>query len=973
MDLPSPRTFARGHVLAVTLLLALTLAGHARAATPPTGFEEEAVVSGLSSPVAAAPAPDGRIFVAEKPGYVRVVDANGTLAQQPLLDLTSEVNSYHDRGLLGIAVDRDFALNGYLYLLFTHEVSPLAPDSSAPMVARLLRVTVSPGNMVSGQTVLLGTYGGGPCPPPSNTVDCIPSDGSSHSIGTIRVDPADGTLWIGVGDSASFTQVDELAFRTYDERSLAGKILHVDRNGRGLAGHPFCPANADLTQVCTKLYAKGFRNPFRFSLRPDGAPVVGDVQWDAREELNIARSGANHGWPCWEAENRTPGYRDDPRCQELYAAGGDTKPLYSYPHFDGSGSNSSAVVGGPEYNATDWPAEYRSSIYFGDYAKGFVKRIRVDDADNCRDTDSAGRCTAIDFATGWYGAVDLQAAPGGGLLFVEFGDGGPNGSIKRFVYTAGNKAPTAVADADPRFGAAPLEVQFSGARSSDPEGTALTYLWDFGDGSASTTVRDPRHVYAANGSYTASLTVSDGERSDTDTVVISPGNTPPRATLSAPLDESLYRAGQTIDLSGSAVDDEDGQLGGAAIEWRITLVHGDHDHPLSRFTGTTASFVTTDDHDADSYYRVTLVATDAGGLTDERTIEIRPQTTTFELKSLPEDGAAVSYGGIAGNTTLTRTSAIGYRTTISAALTYDRLGTQYLFDHWSNGGARTQTITIPDSPSAVTAVYREDKAALRPATASSTQRAGLEPEKANDVDSTTRWSSSYSDDQWWQVDLGATRQVDAVEINWEAAYASRYKILTSTDGASFTEAADVSITSRRTERSSFAARAARYVRVLGVTRATGWGISFLDVRVLGPDDEAPPPPADLALNKPASSSSTYNATLTAAKANDGDSSTRWSSAKGLDNEWWQVDLGTVTTIDAVELNWETAYARTYEILTSVDGTTFTRAAEVSLSAPGLERTTFPARDARHVRVLGLTRATPYGFSFWDARVFAPSA
>ena len=73
----------------------------------------------------------------------------------------------------------------------------------------------------------------------------------------------------------------------------------------------------------------------------------------------------------------------------------------------------------------------------------------------------------------------------------------------------------------------------------------------------------------------------------------------------------------------------------------------------------------------------------------------------------------------------------------------------------------------------------------------------------------------------------------------------------------------------------------------------------------------------------------------------------------------------------MELNWEAAYASRYKILTSTDGTNFTEAADVSITSPGLKTTTFTARDARYVRVLGVTRATQYGISFWDARVYGP--
>jgi hypothetical protein len=102
--------------------------------------------------------------------------------------------------------------------------------------------------------------------------------------------------------------------------------------------------------------------------------------------------------------------------------------------------------------------------------------------------------------------------------------------------------------------------------------------------------------------------------------------------------------------------------------------------------------------------------------------------------------------------------------------------------------------------------------------------------------STTRWASARIDNQWWQVDLGRARKVDAVEINWEAAYARQYRIQTSTDGTTFTDAATVNITARGLKRTEFAERSARYVRVLGVTRATVYGISFWDLRVFGVPD-----------------------------------------------------------------------------------------------------------------------------------------
>ena len=156
------------------------------------------------------------------------------------------------------------------------------------------------------------------------------------------------------------------------------------------------------------------------------------------------------------------------------------------------------------------------------------------------------------------------------------------------------------------------------------------------------------------------------------------------------------------------------------------------------------------------------------------------------------------------------------------------------------------------------------------------------------------------------------------------------------------------------------------MRVTGIERATEWGISFWDAKVLGP--ASGPPPADLAQGHATSSSSDENASLGPEKAVDGDSTTRWSSAF-CDGQWWQVDLGSAKTVDSVELNWETAYASQYRVATSTDGTNFTTVADETIARAGLHATSFAPGQARYVRVTGIARATPWGISFWDAKVF----
>jgi hypothetical protein len=143
----------------------------------------------------------------------------------------------------------------------------------------------------------------------------------------------------------------------------------------------------------------------------------------------------------------------------------------------------------------------------------------------------------------------------------------------------------------------------------------------------------------------------------------------------------------------------------------------------------------------------------------------------------------------------------------------------------------------------------QDLALGQPATASSTE-GGLflyRPANANDGSSSTRWSSDYLDNQWWEVDLGAVRSINRVELNWAADYARRYRIRTRTSTSDpWSTAARTTISSPGLKSHTFATRNARYVQILGDRPATPWGISLWDVRVckISCSGSSPPPPLD---------------------------------------------------------------------------------------------------------------------------------
>jgi glucose/arabinose dehydrogenase len=206
---------------------------------------------------------------------------HGALLATPFIDLSAQVNQVHDRGLLGVALDANFAANGAVYLLYTFEEGG-NPNDPGPKTARLTRVTADPAHpdvaLPGSEVVLVGRLGYPPCDRYPAGADCLPADELSHTIGTVRVAP-DGTLFVGNGDGAFYGFANALALRAQDLDSYAGKLLRITPEGRAPGDNPF----DDGTQsIRSKVWASGLRNPFRFALDPQtGEPYIGDVGWDA--------------------------------------------------------------------------------------------------------------------------------------------------------------------------------------------------------------------------------------------------------------------------------------------------------------------------------------------------------------------------------------------------------------------------------------------------------------------------------------------------------------------------------------------------------------------------------------------------------------------------------------------------------------------------------------------------------------------
>ncbi|WP_326820699.1 discoidin domain-containing protein [Streptosporangium sp. NBC_01756] len=282
---------------------------------------------------------------------------------------------------------------------------------------------------------------------------------------------------------------------------------------------------------------------------------------------------------------------------------------------------------------------------------------------------------------------------------------------------------------------------------------------------------------------------------------------------------------------------------------------------------------------------------------------------------------------------------------------------------WVASAVVAALIAVPSSPALADTLLSQGKTA----TASSSENGGTGPANAVDGNTGTRWSSASTDSQWLQVDLGASAGISRVVLTWEAAYGSAYKIQASENGITWTDLKTVTGGDGGADTWDVTGNG-RYVRMLGTTRATGYGYSLWEFQVFGTTGGTGGQcgTTNAALNKPAGASSTENGGTPASAAFDGDNGTRWASATG-DAQWVQVDLGSEQTVCKIGLRWEAAYASAFKLQGSVNGTTWNDLKSVTGSTGGVQSHDVSG-TARYVRMQGVTRATGYGYSLWEFSV-----
>ena len=630
----------------IALVATCTLAAAALTATPahaapPSGFVNSLVVSaGLDQPSGFEIAPDGRIFVLERTGAVKIVK-NGQVLAQPFANLPSAASG--DRGLIGIAFDPLFGqTNHHVYFYYT----------GLDLLNHLVRFDASSDVGADGPYQIFATQS------PSQLL---------HVGGSIAFGP-DGKLYFAVGDNGYPANAQDLS-------NPHGKILRINPDGSIPSDNPFYGQASKVGAI----WAYGFRNPWRFQFDPaTGQLYGGDVGDSSWEELNRIVAGGNYGWPLAEGICTA-------NCTGLI------NPIHTYPH----NGQSAAVTGGPVYRGSMFPAEYQGRLFFGDYAQGFLKTAQL---------SLGGTVTSVSgFDASAGTVVDMKVASDGSLYYLNIFPG----ELRRITYSATSHPPIAQASASATQGVAPLQVQFSSAGSSDPDGDPLTFQWDFGDGTASS-VANPDKTFAVRGVYTVRLTVSDGVTQIAATPIVIQVGVPPVLTVSAPTNGALYRAGDTITYSASAVDFAGRTLADSAFTTEVRFHHGTHVHPfLGPLTSRTGSFTipTTGEESADTWYEVIITATDADGLPTTKSVNINPRKTHVALNSVPP-GLTLLVDGVPTSTPYTTESVVGFQREIAAPpTTVGANGAVYHFTGWSDGQAIRHVITAADTDTAYTATY----------------------------------------------------------------------------------------------------------------------------------------------------------------------------------------------------------------------------------------------------------------------------
>jgi glucose/arabinose dehydrogenase len=344
----------------------------------PQGFTNSQVASGLTNPTDMEFAPDGRLFVTEDAGRVRIAKPDGTPdgTLSTFLDISTKVDSLGERGLLAITFDPNFSTNHYLYLHYTRKAT-----SSTPPHNRVVRITASGNSAVSGSEQLIFRLGN------QSAANEFP-----QFMGG-ALDFKNGKLYVATGDGDAPDKAQQLT-------NLFGKMLRINKDGTIPTNNPYYSTASGNNRA---IWALGLRNPFKFAIQPGtGTIFTNDVGKNTWEEINQLQKGANYGWPVHEGVANDPPYVD---------------PIFAYGH-GSTNTTGCAITGGAFYNPPTvlFPQEYEGDYFFADFCSGWIRK-----------REATGEVSG--FATGLESPIDLEVSQAGELYYLSRSTTGIVGKI----------------------------------------------------------------------------------------------------------------------------------------------------------------------------------------------------------------------------------------------------------------------------------------------------------------------------------------------------------------------------------------------------------------------------------------------------------------------------------------------------------------------------------------------------------------
>ncbi len=627
--------------------IALLIVDEGIAQTFPSGFARVQVGSAISSPTVMAFAPDGRIFVAQQGGALRVIKNNALLAT-PFVSLT--VNSNGERGLIGIALDPDFATNNFIYLYYT--------TNTAPIHNRIVRYTANGDVAAAGSEQLI--------------LDLDNLSGATNHNGGALGFGLDGRLYVAIGDNATGSHAQNLD--TYH-----GKLLRINKDGSAPTDNPFFAAGA--TEQRKRVWAYGLRNPYTFSIQPvTGKIYVNDVGQSAVEEINDATvGGRNFGWPTAEGTSTNPNF---------------TNPVFLYNH-SGAAPTGCAITGGTFFNPsfTTYPASYVGKYFFQDYCTNWIYSL-----------DLSGTPTATLFGSSVGGSgVNLSTGPDGNLYYLS------RGSQALYKITSTSSTVPAIVQQP-----ASVSIPFGESEqlSVSVTGTApLQYQWQKNEvdilGATQSTITISNAQLADAGNYRLRVTNIAGQIFSNTAVVSVIANTKPIGEILTPAAGTTYAAGTTISFSGSGTDAEDGSLSAAAMSWQINFHHDTHKHdepPRNGISSGVFEIPDAGETSANVWYRFILTVTDSKGSIGKDSIDVYPRKSFLNFVTDPP-GLQITIDGQPKVAPISIESVEGIKREIGTLRIQAVGGVGYEFSSWLHGGGVIQVITTPTDNITYTASF----------------------------------------------------------------------------------------------------------------------------------------------------------------------------------------------------------------------------------------------------------------------------